>query len=210
MYPEAMAADSAFSEKLSTHRLSRKDRRAWRRIPIDLPVRVLGPDGVEMEVRSVDLSAGGAAFRGVGYAPGSNLLLSSDRLGQIAAECVRKPAPDLFCVRFEISARKRDKLADQLVWLANKDKLALEDGERRAEREGGGGSVEVTIGEARVIAGRVIDISLTGVAVETRALLPQIGASARIGPYTGRVARHLPNGFAIDFTSARRAEPTAD
>jgi hypothetical protein len=51
------------------------------------------------------------------------------------------------------------------------------------------------------IACRVIDISASGAAVAVPpAQLPPVGAAVTIGKTSGRVVRHIDDGFAIEFT----------
>ena len=52
---------------------------------------------------------------------------------------------------------------------------------------------------AEMVACRVIDLSQSGAAVATDQR-PDIGALITIGKTTGRVVRHLEDGFAVEFT----------
>ena len=49
------------------------------------------------------------------------------------------------------------------------------------------------------MACRVIDLSASGAAIKTDQR-PEIGALVTIGKTTGRVVRHLEDGFAVEFT----------
>jgi hypothetical protein len=49
------------------------------------------------------------------------------------------------------------------------------------------------------IAVRVIDLSQSGAAISSKER-PDIGALVTIGKATGRVVRHLEDGFAVEFT----------
>ena len=49
------------------------------------------------------------------------------------------------------------------------------------------------------MACRIIDLSLSGAAIATDQR-PELGALVTIGKTTGRVVRHLEEGFAVEFT----------
>ena len=46
---------------------------------------------------------------------------------------------------------------------------------------------------------RIVDVSLSGAAIESKTL-PPIGALITLGKTPGRVVRHVEGGFAIEFT----------
>jgi hypothetical protein len=96
------------------------------------------------------------------------------------------------------TARKRDKIAAQLTWLANRHILGLPEDRRH-------GRINPRIPTGRLILPnginitcRVIDISQSGAAISTDER-PDIGTPITIGRTPGRVVRHLDNGIAIEF-----------
>jgi hypothetical protein len=96
--------------------------------------------------------------------------------------------------------RKREKLAAQLTWLANKHELGLPE-DRRHDRLSPRTVVsELTMEDGTVYSCRIMDLSLSGAALdmETR---PSLGTPVRLGNMRGRVVRHFSEGVAIEFLS---------
>ena len=107
--------------------------------------------------------------------------------------------------------RKRDKLAAQLTWLANRQILNLPE-DRRHDRIVPRNPLGVlTLENGNKIPCRIMDLSLSGAAVsigkETR---PEVGAPATLGRVQSRVVRHLEEGFAIEFVHAQLPETVED
>src|SRR5690606_24814525 len=95
-----------------------------------------------------------------------------------------------FAMTIVASERKRDKLAAQLTWLANKHELDLPE-DRRHERVSPRNPVTLLqLGDGRQYQCRIIDLSLSGAAVEID-VKPAIGVQVTLGSMRGRVVRHF-------------------
>ncbi len=177
----------------------RKDRRRWQRVAVQLPMRFMLENGEECAGETVSASGGGFSFRSDrALHRGERLIAYIESLGRISGIVVRAER-GIAVVESDASPARRDKLADQLTWLTNKDKLGLDE-ERRAERVQGGGTVKAILEDGREISCQVIDMSFVGAGLATRDKRPMVGETVKLGPQTGRVARYLPEGFAVDFT----------
>lgn len=175
-----------------------KERRRNWRVPIALDGRFLMEGGEDHTVLTRNMSCGGALFiSSERPAPDARLICYLDDLGRIEAQAVRQTA-DGFAVRFDISARKRDKIADRLTWLTNHKQLGLND-DREAPRYASGGPALVQRADGRVIQCRTIDISLSGAAFETGGPAPQIGEIVMAGNLRGEVVRSMRSAFAIRY-----------
>jgi hypothetical protein len=97
------------------------------------------------------------------------------------------------------TARKRDKLAAQLTWLANRHILGLPEDRRHGRIVPRNPSGRLIMPNGLNIGCRIIDVSESGAAVATDQR-PAIGALVTLGKVQGRVVRHLEDGFAIEFT----------
>ena len=172
---------------------------------VSISGRFLAEDNEDHSLLTVNMSCGGASFR-ANRRPGigAQLICYFDDLGRIESEVVRHTAEG-FAVRFLVTARKRDKIADRLTWLANFRRLGLSD-EREAPRHAGGGPAMVTRADGRVLQCRTIDISLAGAAFECNGPPPYVGERVTVGNLVGEVVRTLRQGFAIRYVLGEKPD----
>ncbi|MGB3625785.1 MAG: PilZ domain-containing protein, partial [Henriciella sp.] len=157
-----------------------KDRRRSTRVPVALNGRFLIKDADDHSLLTRDISCGGAnLISNVAPDLDTRLICYLDDLGRLEAEIVRHTEQG-FAVRFNVTARKKDKIADRLTWLANYKALGLDD-EREAPRYAGGGAALVTRADGRVLQCRTIDISLAGAAFEGDGPAPPVGEIVTVG-----------------------------
>jgi hypothetical protein len=127
-----------------------------------------------------------------------------DHIGRIEGVMVRN-LPNGFAMTVSATIRKRDKLAAQLTWLANRSILGLPE-DRRHERVIPRNPRSVLITEDGVEHEcRIIDVSLSGAAITTT-LQPPVGAPITLGRTSARVVRHLDKGIAVEFTRTQNME----
>src|SRR5258708_26250223 len=175
------------------------EHRRYQRVKVDLLGRYMLEDRREFPCQVVDMSPGGMAVIAPQCGrPGERVVAYIDHVGRLEG-MIARTFPSGFSMTISASQRKRDKLAAQLTWLANRSILDLPE-DRRHERvaardqtttvrmEGGG--------EEKC---RIVDLSVSGVAgiSDNR---PAIGTMVRVGKAPGRVARHVENGFAVAVT----------
>lgn len=183
------------------------ERRRYKRYPVTLLGRFMRRGtGEEHRCRLNDISVGGASLSSSAAVElGETILAYFDHIGGVEGTVVRL-FDGGFAIELSVSAHKREKLAAQITWLVNKDDVkGIE--ERRHERVTVGDKV-LTLQLAEDIATecRVIDISLTGAAVETTAR-PEPGSEVQLGKLKCRVVRHLDDGIALQFLNQQ--EPSA-
>jgi hypothetical protein len=175
------------------------DRRRHLRVQWQVRVRGLTPDGEEFVANTVDVCAGGLRINlARPLSEGDNLVLYIDEVGRVEGTVARVLEEIGYAIEFRVPARKRDKIADQLTWLINRDRLGLSD-EREAERRPGGGQVVATFGKGIAIACAVADVSIFGVALKTAGPRPMIGDKVTVGERSGTCVRYIEGGFAVDF-----------
>ncbi|WP_300395927.1 PilZ domain-containing protein [Henriciella sp.] len=176
----------------------RKDRRSNVRVDLALNGRFLFDGAEDHGLLTRNISCGGAEIVAhVQPEVDAQLICYLDDLGRLEAEVVRR-TPQGFAVRFKLTPRKRDKIADRLTWLLNYKQLGLSD-EREAPRYAGGGPALVSRADGRVLQCRTIDISLAGAAFEADGPPPPLGEIVTVGNLRGEVVRTLRNGFAIRY-----------
>lgn len=188
----------AHAEKPSIRRLEAQDRRKHRRVPWEVRVRGLTGNGEEFTCTTVDVCAGGLRINlARPLTKGENLVLYIDDIGRVEGVVTRVLNEIGYAVQFTVPPRKRDKIADLLTWLINKDRLGLSD-EREGERRPGGGQILARY-SGKTIACAVADVSIFGVALKTAGPRPMIGDRVRIGERAGTCVRYIEGGFAVDF-----------
>lgn len=177
---------------------SGKDRRRHKRVTIEIEGRFLNDDGEDHVLRTQDLSCSGALVEAERRPhEGSDVVCYFSELGRVATTVIRH-TPDGFAIRFKASQHKKDKLADRLTWLLNREVLALQE-DRQAPRYVTEGAALVERADGRQVQCRVVDISLSGASFEADGPPPFVGENIRAGNLVGEVVRRSGNMFAIRF-----------
>lgn len=180
------------------------DRRRFRRLELVIGGRLMEPDGVEHDCRTLDISPGDARIASTLRAyPGEEIIIYLKDIGRVKSQVVRLLEENTFAVKFEASAHKRERIAEQLTVLANPSSGVEE--ERRHIRHDGAGLTEIELEDGALLLCEIIDFSLVGVAVRTTKPRPLIGAWVKIGAQYARVSRYIDGGFAMDFAMKPRA-----
>ncbi len=184
---------------LTRSSILRAEKRRWQRVNLKLPLTFMDEDGYEHSGKTINICGGGMMFR-TKEPPfrGARLICYVEQIGRMSGHVVRS-SMGFVSVVSDAPFTKRDRLVDLLTWLANKDKLQLEE-ERRSSRTAGTGETTVRTVEGREIRCHIMDMSFVGVALATSDNRPLIGERVQIGSQRGRVARYLAEGFAVDFT----------
>src|SRR5580692_11185865 len=176
-----------------------EDRRRFQRVKVNLLGRYMLSDRREFPCQVINMSPGGmAAMAPVDGQPGERIIAYVDHLGRLEGH-VARPFPNGFAMTIAATARKRDKLAAQLTWLANRHLLDSPEDRRHGRMAPRNPIGRLIMPNGVSVACRVIDVSQSGAGVATEQR-PPIGAVITLGKVQGRVVRHLENGFAIEFT----------
>ncbi|WP_421913259.1 PilZ domain-containing protein [Mesorhizobium sp.] len=184
---------------------SRAERRNFQRVRVKIYGRFMLEDRTEHPCQVVDMSPGNVALRTerVGM-PGEKVIAYIDHIGRIEG-VVTRTLQDGFAMTVIASDRKKDKLAAQLTWLANKHELDLPE-DRRHERVAPRNPTSVLqLTDGRQYQCRIIDLSLSGAAIEID-VKPAIGVQVMLGTMRGQVVRHFEDGVAIEFAVIQRPE----
>ncbi len=186
---------------LAVERTSSKpeERRKHARVKVALSGRLLMmSDQREVLCTTIDMSPGGAAIRtDVAARIGGRVICYLDHIGRIDGTIVRLLAGG-FAMTINATIRKRDKLAAQLTWLANRAELGLPEDRRHKRIVPNNPIAIMTLPDGQAMPIRLVDISLSGAAVSSASLIP-IGTPVLIGATRGRIVRMIENGFAVEF-----------
>ncbi len=178
-----------------------EERRRHQRVKVDLLGRYMLADRREFPCQVTNMSPGGmAVIAPVAGAPGERVIAYVDHLGRLEGTIARV-FENGFAMTISATVRKRDKLAAQLTWLANRDILNLPEDRRHGRFAPRNPIARLILPNGTNVACRVIDISASGAAVSIAPeLRPAVGSAVTIGKTPGRVVRHIEDGFAIEFT----------
>ncbi|TCD14582.1 PilZ domain-containing protein [Oricola cellulosilytica] len=181
------------------------DRRQFQRVKVILHGRLMLADRSEHRCQVNNMSPGSAWVATEGAAEvGERVIAYIDHIGRIEGT-VSRLMPEGFALELNTTPRKKAKLAAQLTWFANKRELDLPE-DRRHERIAPRNSAGVvTLDDGRQYRCRIIDLSLSGAAVEIN-VRPAIGAQITLGNMRGQVVRHFEEGIAIEFAVVQRRE----
>ncbi|MCB1493945.1 MAG: PilZ domain-containing protein [Rhodobiaceae bacterium] len=175
------------------------ERRRFQRVKVSLLGRFMLPTHEEYPCQTRDISPGDVAIiTPVPAKLGERIICYFDHIGRVEGK-VTRTFVDGFALRFNATARKRDKLAAQLTWLANRDALNLPEDRRHERIEQGRRMSEITLPDGRRHKCQVIDISMSGAAVKLEAR-PPVGSPITLGRMRGRVVRHTEEGIGIEFS----------
>jgi hypothetical protein len=129
--------------------------------------------------------------------PGERVIAYIDQLGRLEGMVARQ-FQNGFAMTISATSRKRDVLAAQLTWLANRHILNLPEDRRHGRFVPKNPVTMLVLPNGVNLGCRLIDLSLSGAAVATDQR-PAEGALVTLGKVQGRVVRHLENGFAVEF-----------
>lgn len=187
---------------------SQAERRNFQRVRVKVYGRYMLEDRSEHPCQVIDMSPGDVAIRANRPGDlGEKVIVYLDHIGRIEGVVTRR-FTDGFAMTIVASDRKRDKLAAQLTWLANRHELDLPE-DRRHERVTPRNPVSMLqLEDGRQYRCRIIDLSLSGAAVEIE-VKPAIGVAVVLGSMRGRVVRHFEDGIAIEFAVLQREDVLA-
>ncbi len=184
---------------------SKVERRNFQRVRVKIYGRFMLEDRSEHPCQVVDMSPGNAVLRADRRGePGEKVIAYLEHIGRIEG-VITRVLDDGFAMTVIASDRKRDKLAAQLTWLANKHELDLPEDRRHERVAPRNPHSALQLADGRRYACRIIDLSLSGAAVEIE-VKPALGVQVTLGTMRGRVVRHFEDGVAIEFAMVQRPE----
>jgi hypothetical protein len=176
-----------------------EERRRFQRVRVNLLGRYMLSNRREFPCQVTNMSPGGMAL----IAPvigteGERVIAYVDHIGRLEG-VIARVFQNGFAMTIGATARKRDKLAAQLTWLANRQLLGLPEDRRHGRIVPRNPNARLIMPNGINIACRVIDVSLSGAAIASDQR-PEVGAMVTIGKTPGRVVRYIEDGFAVEFT----------
>lgn len=179
--------------------------RSFQRVAVKVGGRLMLADHEEYSCTAVDMSPGDVRFLCEGRPRISERVIAYlDNLGRLEGTVVSTDHAG-FAMTINATDRKREKLAAQLTWIANKHELGLPEDRRHDRLMPRVTTTELTFDDGTRHNCRIMDLSLSGAAVDTE-LRPALGTPVWLGSMRGRVVRHFMEGVAIEFNAVQSRE----
>ncbi len=174
------------------------ERRRHARAKLALLGRYMLEDRREFPCQTIDVSVGGLAVTApVRGAIGERVVAYFDALGRIEGTIVRHLEFG-FVLMANMPQTKREKLVNQITWLANRKTLGLPEDRRHERIVPNNVQTTIRLGDGTLVPARIVDISVSGAAVTCTAHAP-MGAMVHIGRRAARVVRVFDHGMALEF-----------
>jgi hypothetical protein len=174
----------------------------FQRVKVSVLGRYMLADRREFPCQVLEMSPGDArVIAPVAGGVGERVIAYLDHIGRVEGSIIDSSEGG-FVMDVAASPRKRDKLAAQLTWLANKDVLNLPEDRRHERVVPDNRHSTVVLDDGRRYNCKIIDISLSGAAIEL-AVRPAMGTPVTLGRMRARVVRHFQDGVAVEFASAQ-------
>jgi hypothetical protein len=171
----------------------------FQRVHVNLLGRYMLADRREFPGQVIEMSPGDLTMIAPhSGAEGERVIAYIDHLGRLEGTITQRTANG-FTMSMGATERKRDKLAAQLTWLANREILNLAEDRRHGRIVPKRPITTVVLPNGTNITCRIIDASQSGAAIATPER-PALGMLITVGKLQGRVVRHIDEGFAIEFT----------
>ena len=195
----------SFAQKKSTVPVA-QERRRFQRVKVHLLGRYMLPDRREFPCQIINMSPGGLALLAPGIGNvGDRVIAYLDHIGRVEGKITRI-IDNGFAMTVGATARKRDKLAAQLTWLANRDILNLPEDRRHDRIVPRNPIALLTLEDGSKMTCRIIDLSASGAAIaaENR---PPLKSLVMLGKAAAAaVVRNLEEGFALEFVHEQNAD----
>jgi hypothetical protein len=180
--------------------------RSFQRVTVNIRGRLMLSNYEEYDCVVTDMSPGDLCIL-CGGLPRLNerVIAYLDHIGRIEGR-VLEFIKDGFVLSVNATGRKREKLAAQLTWIANKHELGLPEDRRHDRLTPRHSRTELLLEEdGRRFECNIMDLSLSGAAIDIE-FRPPIDTPVQIGNIRGRIVRHFKEGVAVEFTARQTHE----
>jgi hypothetical protein len=186
-----------------------EERRRFQRVKVHLLGRYMLPDRREFPCQVINMSPGGLAMLAPGIGQvGDRVIAYLDHIGRVEGKIARI-IDNGFAMTVGATARKRDKLAAQLTWHANRDILNLPEDRHHDRIVPRNPIAALTLESGIQINCRIMDLSLTGAGIASEHR-PPLKSLVRLGKIPARVVRYIEDGFALEFLHEQLIETLED
>lgn len=174
------------------------EQRRHHRVKVTVLGRYMLADKREYPCQTLDMSVGGVSlFAPVRGAIGERVIVYLDQLGRIEG-LIARHTKNGFALSMSLPLMKREKLAEQLTWLINRDALGMAEDRRHERVTPRATRTVLRLSDGQTHPVKLIDISLSGAALAAQ-VQPALGSTVTVGQTSGTVVRHFTGGIAVEF-----------
>ena len=174
------------------------ERRRYRRVKTSIAGRYMLASKQEYPCQTIDMSPGGLRVAApVKGEVGERVVFYFEDFGRLEGVIVRHTG-DGFSVEMSLPPNKRERLADLLTWMVNREESDDEANRRHKRITPRQRNVDIVLATGLRIPAIIADVSVSGVGLQSQEL-PELGARVDIGKRSGKVVRHFNGGLAIEF-----------
>jgi len=178
--------------------LDTNENRRFQRVPVKLFGRYMLESRREYPCQTVEMSPGDMTlFAPVKAEVGEKVIVYLDEIGRFAGVAVRLTETG-FAIAMNLTPMKRDKLADQLTWFANRHAFNLPEDRRHERIVPLMQRTLMRLPDGQELIVKIRDISLSGVGIETD-MRPELGVHIKVGSTSAVVIRHFDSGIGAEF-----------
>ncbi|KZM48242.1 pilus assembly protein PilZ [Labrenzia sp. OB1] len=190
------------TEPEGSRTLQAADRRRHQRVQVNILGRFMLEDRREYPCQVIDMSPGGMAMiTPVTGRVGERVIAYLDHLSRVEGR-ISRLIDGGFAVELRNTARKRDKIANVLTWLANRDELNLPEDRRHDRFVPKNPMTRMILPDGSEHMVRIVDVSLSGAAIATE-IMPHMGDAITLGKMRARVVRPIEGGIAVEFAAVQ-------
>ncbi len=174
------------------------ERRRYQRVAVQLLGRYMLADRQEYPCQVINMSPGSVAL----IVPVLGIMEERvvcylDHLGRVEGKIARL-FENGFALQVTVPLSKREKLAEQLTWLANRHILGMPEDRRHDRIAPRVTRTTITTADGQTHPVKLIDVSLSGASMQCDAS-PPVGAPVTVGKTPARVVRVSATGIAVEF-----------
>jgi hypothetical protein len=174
------------------------ERRRHCRVKVRLGGKFMLEDRREFPCVTIDVSPGGIAFASEESAGlGETVVAYLGQIGRVQG-IVRRQFGGGFAISMKLPPLKREKLAEQLTWLANRHQLGMPEDRRHERIQARHPHTTLTLPSGRECLAKIIDFSRSGAALSV-ATTPDFGAAVTVGSTRAEIVRAFSGGVAVEF-----------
>jgi hypothetical protein len=178
-----------------------EERRRHSRVKVRLPGQFMRENRQEFACITIDMSLGGVALASDERVQlAERIVAYLDQVGRVEGRVVRE-FPGGFAIAIRLPAMKRERLADQLTWLANRQDLGMPEDRRHERIRPRKTRTTLILPTGREVMASIVDVSQSGASVSLASpVAPPVGTPVTVGSTKGHVVRLFSTGLAIEFT----------